>query len=201
MRNTPGKNVLIIGKVPAMGKKLRANLNERGITARTTTATERALQEFDGADFDLIAFGGGVEAPLRRKLKEGFSKRNSKAILLDVFAPVAVEQIDRALRGESKKHEFASRFVIGDDGDEIPVRLELLQPCRVRVEVYHLGEKLRGRIIVDHEAPSGSFEVRLGKSRLRQGPNMILAVVGEREFFFERIEVPAFPAGDPSIQK
>lgn len=189
MQNRRSGRVLVIGKHPGMGRRLRSALRARGIAAETLTVAKAISEGFDATAFDLVALGGGVEPDDRERLKKTVRRGNPSVQLLDVFAPVAVEQIDRALRGEGDRRHYASEVLFIRHSGNVCVRLDLRRSCRVRVEVHHLGEKLEGWKVEDCEARPGALEVSINQSWLRKGPNMVLAIVGGCEFYFERIDV------------
>lgn len=180
--------VLVIGKSRETLEKVLTGLRTKGITAHGTIEIEKASVDFDAKDLALVAFGGGVDAPIREKLKSAFKKQNPDVILLDTFAPIAVQHIAAAVRGDLDKREFASRFEVTEHETAYRVRLDVRKASDVRVEVYHLGETLQAETVVERHIASGPFEARIDESKIRSGLNMILVTLGGREFYFQRIE-------------
>lgn len=181
-------NVLLIGKDPTMLETLQAGLRERGIVAEGTTDMAGAGERFDARNFDLISLGGGVGPVLREQLKRAFEARNPQVIVLDVFAPVAVEQIDQALRGERDRAELASRFEVSEDSTAYRVHLEMTQPSLARVQVYHLGETLDVTTQIERHVDIGPATFHIDASEVRRGVNMLLVTLDEQEFHTHRFE-------------
>jgi hypothetical protein len=178
-------NILVIGKSPDTLEKVLACLRAEGIAALGTTETERASIDFNAKDLALVAFGGGVELPVRERLKSEFKQQNPDVILMDTFAPVAVQHIATALHGE---RGFASRFEIAEREGSYIVRLDALKECHVRVEVYHLRDTLHTETIVEQHIPSGPFEARIDEHKLARGVNMILVMLGGSELYVHRVD-------------
>jgi hypothetical protein len=181
-------SVLVIGKSPAVLEKVKAGLRAKGIAAHGTTEIEKAGVNFDAKDFALVAFGGGVPIPVREKLKSDFKQQNPDVILLDTFAPIAIQHIAAALRGDLDKREFASHFEITRHAGSYIVRLDVMKACDVRVEAYHLEDRLYAETILEQHIPPGPFEARIDGSKIHRGLNMILVTLGGSEFHFHRIE-------------
>jgi hypothetical protein len=184
----PAMNVLVIGKSPETLEKVKAGLRAKGIVAHGTTEIEKASVNFDAKNFALVAFGGGVPIPVREKLKSEFRQQNPDVILLDTFAPIAVQHIAAALRGDLDKREFGSRFEVTEREGSYIVRLDVMKEGDVRVEAYHLGDRLHAETILEQHIPSGPFEARIHESKIHRGLNMILVTLGGSEFYFHRIE-------------
>ena len=122
------------------------------------------------------------------KLKSDFKQQNPDVILLDTFAPIAIQHIAAALRGDLDKREFASRFEVTQHERSYIVRLDVMKECDVRVEAYHLGDNLHAETILEQHIPPGPFEARIDESKIHRGLNMILVILGGSEFYFHRIE-------------
>jgi hypothetical protein len=184
-KETSAMNVLVIGKSPAVLEKVIAGLRAQGIVAHGTTEVEHASVHFDARDFALVAFGGGVETPIREQLKREFTQQNPDVILLDTFAAIAVRHIAATLRDT---REFASRCEVTAHERSYLVRLDVMQDCQVHVEVYHLRDTLEAETIVQQHISPGPTEVRIDESQIHRGLNMILVTLGERELYVHRIE-------------
>jgi N-hydroxyarylamine O-acetyltransferase len=91
--------VLVLGRAPEVLQTVMQELAELGLTVAGSTEPERAAEQFDARDFDLIAFGRGLLGPLSERLKRDFERQNPHIRLLDTFAPAAVRQIALALAG------------------------------------------------------------------------------------------------------
>jgi hypothetical protein len=181
-------NILVIGKNSEVLENVKADLRTKEIVAHGTTDAEKASVNFNAKDLALVAFGGGVDIPVRERLKSEFKQQNPDVILLDTFAPVAVQQIAAALRGDLDKREFAGHFEITEHEGAYMVRLDVMKECDVRVEVYHAREKLHAETIVEQHVSSGPFETIIDEGKMSGGLNMILVTLGGSEFYFHRID-------------
>ncbi len=181
-------NILVIGKSPETLERILAGLRAKGIAALGTTEIENASVDFNAKDLALVAFGGGVDPPVRERLKSEFKRKNPDVILLDTFAPVAIRHIAAALRGDLVKREFTSRFEITEHEGSYIVRLDVMKECDVRVEVYHLRDTLHAETIVERRVSSGPFETRIDERKISKGLTMILVTLGESEFYMRRID-------------
>jgi len=94
-----GARVLVLGRAPEVLETVTQELAELGLTVTGSTEPERAAEQFDARDFDLIAFGRGLLGPQSERLKRDFARQNPHIRLLDTFAPTAVRQIALALAG------------------------------------------------------------------------------------------------------
>jgi hypothetical protein len=113
-------------------------------------------------------------------------------MLLDTFAPIAIQHIAAALRGDAAKREFASRFEITEYEGSYIVRLDVMKECDVRVEVYHLRDTLHGKTILEQHVSSGPYETRIDEEKISSGLNMILVTLGGSEFYVHRIDRTQF---------
>jgi N-hydroxyarylamine O-acetyltransferase len=109
--------VLVLGQAPHVLEAVMHELGLLGLEVSGSTRPERAATDFDARDFDLIAFGGGVDRAVRAAAKAAFARRNPHVRLLDTFAPVAVHQIRQALDGVRAPVDLARYFGrVGYDG-------------------------------------------------------------------------------------
>ena len=181
-------DVLVIGRNAEVLETVKKGLIARGITVDGTTAAERATIDFDARDFAVVAFGGGMGSPLRETLKSEFKKQNPGVILLDTFASVAVRHITAALRGDTGKHELASRFEIFEDDGSYFLHLDLKKECDVSVEAYHAKNGFHGTTLGRGRLSSGPFVLRIHEQEICDGVNIILVTLGGIEFYLHRIE-------------
>ncbi|HZD26746.1 MAG TPA: arylamine N-acetyltransferase [Alphaproteobacteria bacterium] len=89
--------VLVLGQSPLVLETVLGELGALGVAARGSVHPERAADDFEPGDFDLLALGGGVEAAVREAVKQAFARRNPAIRLLDTHAPVAARQVAEAL--------------------------------------------------------------------------------------------------------
>jgi NAD(P)H-dependent FMN reductase len=79
-------------------------------------------------EFDLISFGGGIVGPLNERLRLEFARQNSHVQFLDVFAPVAIKQINLALEGPDKPLQYVADFHVAEDGLDYVMKAMILHP-------------------------------------------------------------------------
>lgn len=94
------KNILLIGRNPMVLVNLASALTEDEFGVQTTHDVEQAGQQFNGADFDLVAFGRGVDEATNAKLRVEFTAQHPGIQFVDGLAPVTpllVKQIKQAL--------------------------------------------------------------------------------------------------------
>jgi len=96
---TTGARVLVLGRSPEVLETVMQELADAGCAVQGSIDAERAAEQFDARDFELIAFGGGLRGPLSEHLKQAFALQNLQVRLLDTFAPQAAWQIMTALDG------------------------------------------------------------------------------------------------------
>ena len=120
------KHVLLIGRNPTVLTQLAAALTAEGFTVKTTSAIEMANQDFDGADFDLVAFGRGVDEATNARLRVGFLAQNSTILFVDGLAPVIpllVKQIKIALSEDNQEELLTAFSCLNDDCSQVQVTL------------------------------------------------------------------------------
>jgi hypothetical protein len=181
-------DVLVIGRKIEVLENVRRSLIAKGIAVDGTTSVERASVDFDARNFTLVAFGGGVDHRLRERLKGDFIRQNPDVILLDTFAPVAVQHITAALRGSADKHEFASRFEITEDDGSYLMHLDLKKECDVCVDVYDLNDGFHRTTLGKGHLSAGPFVFKIHQNTIRVGMNIIVVTLNSNEFYFHRIE-------------
>ncbi|WP_437714293.1 hypothetical protein WMF45_49390 [Sorangium sp. So ce448] len=97
---TRATRILVIGKRADVLERSVAALNKQGHSAVGTLSASPDT-ELHAGDFDLITIGGGVDAATRARLHARFKEQNKDVMVLDVYAPIASQQIARALRRSS----------------------------------------------------------------------------------------------------
>src|SRR5690349_16915800 len=125
---TNTERVLVIGVVPEVNRRVVEQLNALGFSAVGCTNVPNAATDFHGRDFDLVTMGSGVDAVTRRGLHEAFERQGAR--VLDVFGPIAVQQITWALRGARNAGWYASAFSVEEDGQRLTARVTTLRDCR-----------------------------------------------------------------------
>jgi hypothetical protein len=116
-----------------------AKLVGRGHAA-VGAAGEGTFPELDARGYDLVAIGSGVDAGTRAALKQRFAAQHPGVILLDVYGPLASEQIEAALRRADGEPAVLESLILENSGEQRPVRVTVRRPCRVQLDVYrHRG--------------------------------------------------------------
>lgn len=94
------EKILLVGRNPTVLAQLAEALLQEEYVVKTTNRVEQASQEFNAADFDLIAFGRVVDEQTKVQLRTNFSGQNQNVFFVDGLAPVIsllVKQINVAL--------------------------------------------------------------------------------------------------------
>ena len=113
----PAPRVLVLGQAPHVLETVMHELGLLGFEVSGSTRPDRATTDFDARDFDLIAFGGGIDHAVRTAARAAFARQNPQVRLLDTFAPVAVHQIREALNGIRPPVDLERYFErVGYDG-------------------------------------------------------------------------------------
>ena len=181
--------VLVLGRLPEILDDVTQQLVARGVSARGSIDAEHAADQFDAKDFDLISFGGGVVGPLNERLRLEFTRQNSEVQFLDVFAPVAVQQIVAALEGPDKPLRYVAGFHVAEDGADYVVTATILQPCSVRIEVHQTLEAPlpHVKVVQESAAAPGPFECRID-AHYRIHGHMLLMMLNEEECCLHRMQ-------------
>ncbi|MBD2701024.1 hypothetical protein IC229_10295 [Spirosoma sp. BT702] len=132
-------NVLLIGRNPSVLNDLASALTDEGFNVTTTNLVEQAVQDFDGVDFDLVAFGRGVDEATNHQLRMSFGNQNPKLIFVNGLAPLIpllVKQIKLAVLGE-QAGKFLTAFVCVS-ADCKKVRVNVAVSCELTIDLYEL---------------------------------------------------------------
>lgn len=127
--------VLVLGRSAAVNQRVVAQLQARGHAA-VGGVDDGEFPGLDVRDFEVVAIGSGVDAATRAELGRRCTQQRADVLLLDVYAPLATEQIEGALRrAEDGPGSFES-LTIEDVGEWRLVRVGVRRPCRLQVAVY-----------------------------------------------------------------
>ncbi|QJW91949.1 hypothetical protein HNV11_22470 [Spirosoma taeanense] len=124
---------------------LKEALEDVGLTVFVTDRVEQAAAEFYAADFDLIAFGRGVDEPLNTELRAVFSNQRSDVLFVNGLAPVVpllVKQILFAMRRKPEVKNVLSDFRY-QIAEPITVVVTLTEPTQLTVGIYQLDAEHR----------------------------------------------------------
>ena len=105
-----GKRVLLVGQSPLALETVLAEVEALGFEAAGSAQPERAVDTFDAANFDLIALGAGLAAPMRAFLKRGFTRQSPDIRIIDTIAPRAARDIAAALSGSDPALDLPAYF-------------------------------------------------------------------------------------------
>ncbi|UFH54564.1 hypothetical protein [Spirosoma sp. KNUC1025] len=154
------KQVLLIGRNPMVLSNLASALADEGFSVTMTKAVEQASQEFNGTDFDLVAFGRGVDEAANAQLRADFLAQNPNLIFVDGLAPIIsllVQQIKQAL-AENLVHEKMLAEFTCQQADCLRVRATVTAACQLTIDLYQLDEvhNTRQKTLVSNFFPAGS---------------------------------------------
>ncbi|WP_437743220.1 hypothetical protein WME73_49060 [Sorangium sp. So ce302] len=173
--------ILVIGKRADILERSVAALNKQGHSAVGTLSASPDT-EFHAGDFDLITLGGGVDGATRARLHARFKEQNKDVMVLDVYAPIASQQIAWALRRSSVEGELGSAFSVTEANDTFVARATIERACTLRLDIYsYPGGALEPEVarIVDTSVPQGTHELRIEKQLARDGFMAVLTLNGE----------------------
>lgn len=134
------KKVLLIGRNPTVLANLESALMDEGFSVETTSLIERASQEFNAADFDLIAFGRGIDAPTNARLRDSFSAQNPTIHFVDGLAPVTsllVKQIKLTLSEKPGNEQVITGFA-GQQKESLQLAVSTSRDCQLTIDLYQL---------------------------------------------------------------
>ncbi|UQA63535.1 hypothetical protein E8A73_004950 [Polyangium aurulentum] len=185
---TKAERVLVIGVVAEVNRQVVDGLKALGFSAVGSIAPSTAATDFHARDFDLIAMGGGVDAATRRRLREAFEEQNKDVLLLDGFAPVAVQQIAWTLRGSRDGGSHASDFSVEDRGEKLEARVTTRRDCRLRLDVYRSRGTNQWDVVRVAEASvtAGAHGFEIDKEITRDALMLVLTL-NEEEHLLHRL--------------
>ena len=113
----------------------------------------------------------------------------SQVQFLDVFPPVAVNQIILALKGPDRPLQYIADFRAAEDGLDYVVTATILQPCEVRIEVHQTLEAPlpRVKVVEQSAATPGPFERRID-AQYRIHGHMLLMMLNDEECCLHRMQ-------------
>lgn len=132
------KRVLSIGKRKEVLKPFTDELIKQGFSACWTNKINRAISDFNGEEFDLIAFGRGVDSENKENIKNTFSSQNPDITFLSGLAPITdllVAQIKYALFDQSKAEHIIEEFNV-IHSRKISFSLIANRPCTLEITLY-----------------------------------------------------------------
>lgn len=134
------KRILLIGRNPIVLTNLSLALTNEGFKVQTTGLIEQASKQFDAVDFDLIAFGRGVDEETKAVLKADFLTQKSTIHFVDGLAPVTsllVKQIKQTLANTSAFDKVIIRFA-RQSADDLLIDVTVTIACQLSITLYQL---------------------------------------------------------------
>lgn len=134
------KRILLIGRNPAILASLASALTEEGFVVKTTNRVEQASQDFNAADFTVIAFGRGVDGATNAALRASFLEQNPAIRFVDGLAPVIpllVKQIKLALSDKQGTEQMLTDFSYEDTYPPC-IHITAASPCQLSIDLYQL---------------------------------------------------------------
>ncbi|WP_437806469.1 hypothetical protein [Sorangium sp. So ce1078] len=183
------RRILVIGRRADVLQRGVAALNHQGFAA-VGTVGDSPDTEFHAGDFDLITIGGGVDAATRERLRARFKEQNKNVMLLDVYAPIAGQQIARALKRNSVEGELASAFSVTEGADAFAASVTIEVPCLLRLDIYsYRGSSLEPEIVrvADATVSPGAHVFKFEKELARDG-FMVVLTLNDEEHHLHRLE-------------
>lgn len=135
------KSVLLIGRNPTVLANLASALTDEGFNVKTTDRVEQAGQDFDAADFDLIAFGRGVDEMTNATLRKTFLAQNPGIYLVDGLAPVIpllVKQIKLTLADKPSTETVITGFSC-QQTESLHIHVATGVDCQLTIDLYQLN--------------------------------------------------------------
>lgn len=133
------RNVLVIGRLPAVNQRVIARLEARGYAA-VGAAGQGTFDALDARGFDLVAIGAGVDPDTRAALRQRFQAQHPGVLLLDAYGPLAAEQVDTALRRAAGAPICLESLVLAEAGELQRIDVTVRRACRLQLDIYrHRG--------------------------------------------------------------
>ncbi|MCX6214863.1 hypothetical protein [Spirosoma sp.] len=134
------KSILLIGRNPMVLANLASALTAEDFLVQTTDQVEQASDQFNAVDFDLIAFGRGVDEATNASLKANFSAQNPDVVFVDGLAPVVpllVKQIKQALVSNQTSAKKLIKFTC-QQTEQLVVQVTVTAACQLTIDLYRL---------------------------------------------------------------
>ena len=152
--------VLLIGRNPTVLINLASALTDEGFAVKTTNRVEQAGQDFDAADFDVVAFGRGVDAPTNERLRATFTAHNPTVRFIDGLAPVIpilVKQIKLTLANRTIPEKVITDFGF-QQTESLHIRVATVIDCQLTIDLYQLDavHTIRQQTLVSQFVTAGN---------------------------------------------
>lgn len=177
------KRVLSIGKRKGVLKPFTDELIKQGFSACWTNKINRATSDFNGKNFDLIAFGRGVDNENKETIKNTFSRQNPGITFLSGLAPITdllVAQIKYALFDQSQAEHIIEEFNVSNSG-KITFSLTANRPCALEITLYsqNLFFQTKRTTLFKQTIESGNRNILTEKKKTKFRQDFIVVKVNE----------------------
>lgn len=132
------KRVLTVGANGRILRNLSQTLTDNGFIAhwKEFTNINKVLDDHNGKDFDVIAFGRALSEEEKQKVKSAFLQQNAKLKFIEGLAPITnllVDQV-RLACNENVTNQSIILHVINDI-----MRVQVNYHCNLKVRYYRLN--------------------------------------------------------------
>ncbi|WP_461112910.1 hypothetical protein [Spirosoma jeollabukense] len=134
------KKILLIGRNTNVLASLAEALTHEGFVVKTTNLVEQASQDFNAAEFDLIAFGRGVDEQTNTLLKADFLAQRASILFVDGLAPITtllVKQIQLALADSPLANKVITEFSC-QQHERLIIHITVVTDCQLLIDLYQL---------------------------------------------------------------
>jgi hypothetical protein len=159
------RRVLLIGRNPTVLAELGQALRSEGFAVQTTDLVEKASQDFNAANFDLIAFGRGVDEETKAFLKASFRTQHASIYFVDGLAPIIpllVKQIKETLQAKPADEKLLTYFGC-DLSETLTISIALREACQVAVDFYQLDavHNTRQDTLISTYLQAGNYQFKI----------------------------------------
>ena len=181
------KKVLLIGRNLMVLKNLEIALAEDEFHVQTTGQVEQAASNFNAADFDVVAFGRGLNEATNASLRTSFLEQNPQIRFVNGLAPVIpllVRQIKLALSESQVREKQLANFSY-QQTDKLSIQVDVLSSCQLTIDLYQLdaGHHTHKKTLVDEFVMAGKHAFSIDKQpSLESTINFLVAETDSLEF-------------------
>lgn len=170
-----GKKVLSIGARERVLTALSEELKRHGFSAVWTNRYDDVpflTGQFHAGDFDIIAFGRGVSADNKQRLKQVYKEQNPDIRFVDGLAPITNLLVDQVKLACLPDHYTPINMEMDNDSGIV---VESQADCRLTIKHYTLNRLFQSKekVAADQHIDKGSYRFPVKTSR---GRNFLVAV-------------------------
>ncbi|HWO72316.1 MAG TPA: hypothetical protein VNN21_02025 [Dehalococcoidia bacterium] len=174
-----------------MLEKLAEALRAEGMSVRWVDDAAQA-GTLDGADFDVAAFGRGIDAATRNDLRKALSARNPKLAFVEGLAPIIPLLVDQVLyaRAEAAGAPRALADFAWQEGGKLEFSFRLDRDCEVEIDLHHLNPLYMARRVSLYRGrqPAGECRIATGRRLPRFGESYVSVRAEGRVAAVERLK-------------